>query len=237
MRDTQYYDRESSRYSEKRYPAVPGSYIQSFYLRRLALSIGLIRQAVHGSGLKLVEIGCADGVVTNALYDEFSGTFNNIAGVDISKAMVEAAAARAGGRHITFSQRDEHVFADTYDLIVEIGVVNYADADAEFRFAREKVSANGYYLCSVAGADSLLHWLKPDEGTGFSNFNSYAKYEAQLRTYFTIVSATPVGLFIPHVWKVPKLARIVQPLCEAVFSRIAPNLYHEKLYLLKPLAR
>ena len=235
MKDTHYYDKESSQYSGKRYPTRPSTYVQSFYLRRLKLVLSLVGKTVQGSGLRLIEIGCADGVVTRALYDGFSEVFSDIAGGDISPKMIEEAKAQAGERRISFCLRDTYTFVGTYDLIVEVGVINYADEEEELRFARRMVGDSGYYLCSIAGTSSLWNRLKPHEDKGFNNFRSYAAYEAKIREHFTILASAPVGLFIPHIWKVPALARIVQPLCESVLSPLFPDLFHEKLYLLKPL--
>ena len=235
MKDTHYYDKESSQYSGKRYPAHPSTYVQSFYLRRLKLVLSLVGKTVRGGGLRLIEIGCADGVVTRALYDRFSDVFSDIAGVDISPKMIEEAKAQAGERRISFGLRDTYTFIGKYDLVVEVGVINYADEEEELRFARRITGDRGYYLCSIAGTSSLWNRLKPDEDKGFNNFRSYAEYEAAIREHFTILASVPVGLFTPHIWKVPALARIVQPLCESVLSPFFPNLFHEKLYLLKPL--
>jgi len=234
MRDTPYYDAESVQYSSKRYPHVPSSYIHFFYLRRLAIVTSRIRKTIHGSGLKLIEIGCADGVVTYALADAFSNTFSDIAGVDISPKMIEAAEAHKGDRRIEFGLRQSYRFRNPYDLVVEVGVINYADADEEIRSARDLAGENGYYLCSIAGADSLKNRLKHDEEKGFNNFLIYREYEAKLRELFTIEKVIPVGLFIPHVWKMPALARVIQPLCEAIVAPFFPNLFLEKVYLLRP---
>ena len=235
QKDTRYYDKESSQYSGKRYPAHPSTYVQSFYLRRLKLLLSLVGKTMRGVGLRLIEIGCADGVVTRALYDRFSGVFSDVAGVDISPKMIGAAKAQAGGRDISFGLRDTYTFIGQYDLVVEVGVINYADDREELRFARRIVGDGGYYLCSIAGTSSLWNRLKPDEDKGFNNFRSYAEYEAEIREHFTILTSVPVGLFIPHIWKVPALARIVQPLVESLLAPLFPNLFHEKLYLLKLL--
>lgn len=234
MKDTRFYDAESSRYSSKRYPSLASSYVQSFYLRRLAITFSMVRKFVRGRGLRLIEIGCADGVVTNALYDQFSGMFSDFAGVDISPKMIEEAKGHAGERQIVFELRGAHAFADSYDLIVEIGVINYANENEEIEFASRKIGQNGYFLCSIAGTSSLWNRLKPEEDKGFNNFRTYPEYEAKLREHFTILSIVPVGLFIPHIWKVPALARVVQPFFESILGPIMPSWFHEKVYLLKP---
>lgn len=233
MRDTDYYDAESSRYSSKRYPRVPQSYLQAFFLRRLHMVKVIIRDELHGDGLRLIEIGCADGVVTYALADSFGKTFSDIEAVDISPKMIAEAEANKGDRKIVFGLRQDFPFREHYDLVVEVGVINYADENEEFRFARTLIGAEGSYLCSVAGSDSLKNRLKRDEAKGFNNFLTYAEYEAKIREHFSIVRAMPVGIFIPHIWKLPALARIIQPIAEAVMAPLFPNLFHEKVYLLR----
>ena len=237
MRDTRYYDAESVQYSSKRYPARARSHTQAFYLRRLEIVKDLIRAYVHGTDRSLIEIGCADGVVTYALYDAFPGIFSHVDAVDISPKMIDQALAQRGNRRIAFGLREGFVFRDHYDLAVEVGVINYADDDQEIAFAHRMTAPDGCYLLSIAGSDSLLNRLKPGQADGFNNMRSYAEYEAKLRERFCVVRAVPVGLFIPHVWKVPVLARIIQPIAEFIMAPIVPNLFHEKVYLLKRLAK
>ena len=64
--------------------------------------------------------------------------------------MIGAAKAQAGGRDISFGLRDTYTFIGQYDLVVEVGVINYADDREELRFARRIVGDGGYYLCSIA---------------------------------------------------------------------------------------
>ena len=237
MRDTRYYDSESAHYSGKRYPEVPQTYVQSLFRRRLRIVLSLAASLSRRRCLALLEIGCADGVVTSTLYDEFPDCFARVDAVDISAKMIEAARANAGGRHITFALRDELSYASAYDLVVEVGVINYAREDEELDAARRHTGPNGRFLCSIAGSDSLKNRLKHDEAGGFNNFLTYAEYEKKIRDRFVIERVVPVGLFIPHIWKVPSLARIVQPMLETLLAPVAPNLFHEKVYLLKPPQR
>ena len=235
MKDTRYYDQESSRYSQKRYPAKAINYVQSFYLRRLRFTLDWIAREKQGSGMSLIEIGCADGVVINKLYDVFQDRFSDVSAVDISSGMIEAARAHAKDRRITFSLRSEHSYKERYDAIIEIGVINYADAAEELAFARSKMNEHSIYICSIAGTNSLWHKksMRKGEDVGFNDFRSYAEYEQNIRQHFTIANVMPVGLFIPYIWHMPAVARIVQSVLETLLAPIAPMLFHEKLYLLK----
>jgi len=232
-KDTSYYDAESGIYSAKRYPRVVTTYVQSFYQSRLRTLTSAVRGKVRQGGT-MIELGCADGVVTRALYDLFHNVFSEVVGVDISRGMIERAKEMSSDRNIKFFLREEGCQWSRYDLVVEVGVINYADAERELEFARTIVHPDGVYICSVAGRDSLWHRLKPEDKR-FRNFLLYSEYEELMRKHFFIASTSSVGLFIPHIWKVPAVARIVQPLIELVLRRIAPNLFQEKVYVLRPL--
>jgi len=230
QKNTAFYDAESDRYSSKRYPPVVRSHIQAFYRTRLqALLVYLERNASPGASL--LEIGCADGVVVRAIDDAFPHRFSNIKAVDISEKMIAQARRLSAGRNIKFSLRAQE--ERTYDFVIEIGVVNYTDASQEFSEARRTLAPGGRYVVSVAGTESLWHRLKPREETGFRDFRSYREYEALLREHFTPEAVVPVGLFIPHLWKVPVLARPLQRAAEAIMRPIAPDWFQEKIYYLR----
>lgn len=232
LKDTAFYDAESVRYSAKRYPAVVSTYVQSFYKSRLSVVHHYIHKYTNSG--RLIEIGCADGVVIKSIYDAFPEKFTEYTGVDISEGMIGAAKASKRDRDIAFVQRDESALSGLYDVVLEVGVLNYMDPEPEFSKVRGLLKSDGVYICAIAGTDSLWHRLKPHEEKGFRSFKSYAAYEAELGKHFIFVSSSAAGLFIPHIWKVPALARVVQPIFEMLLRKISPNLFHEKVYVLKP---
>jgi len=236
-KDTAFYDKESSVYSARRYPQRSSDYTHFFFKRRLALTLGLLGRLIPNMGSpKLLEVGCADGIVLRMIYDRFRERISLYEGVDISPKMIEEARKKNEGSPMSFSvRRSNGAFTDKkdarYDLIVEIGVLNYAGFDADMKCAEEALSKDGYYICSIAGRGSLWdRQVKADKG--FGNFLSYKEYERKIKARFEIVTVKPVGLRVPFIWRLPLAARIIQPIVEALFMPFT-GLYHEKVYLLK----
>jgi len=235
QRGNDFYDDESHKYSIKRYPARSIDYTHSFYLGRLALTKKLLKSIVNDrKGLSVLEVGCADGVVIRSLKEEFGTTFSSYKAVDISPGMIKAATQNPLNAGIEFSVRDPQQCygGGPYDAIVEIGVLNYTDLGKELSCAASAVDSGGYYLVSIAGKDSWWDKMRRSE-TGFAHFDSYREYEKALRERFDIVQAVPVGLFIPAIWRAPSFARAAQVVAENVLKHVAPDVFHEMVYLLK----
>lgn len=233
-KDTGFYDAESARYSARRYPAVPRTYVQSFFLRRLSLLVSLVRSLAVKRTLSVLEVGCADGIILRSLRDSLPDAFSSMLGVDISSQMVETARALNGDRPIRYVLRGEGQ-TRTFNLVIEVGVLNYiADLDGELSSLRAAVAPEGRAIVSLAGAGSLWHRLK-SEDAGLAHCESYRHYEALLKERFDIIATRPVGLFVPHLWKVSALGRALQPLLEWLFAPLVPAWFHEKLYVLRPL--
>lgn len=233
IKDQAFYDKASASYSESRYPEVAKSYTQFFFKRRLEITVHLLRNLLKGlKSPKLLEVGCADGVVLKRLYHEFDGSIASYEGIDASPKMIEAAKQKSAGLPFTFAIRNGNEgFKGAYDLILEIGVLNYADFDADMKHAHEALSDSGYYICSIAGEGSL--WARKEKGkTGFANFRTYEAYEAQMKKQFEIVSVRPVGLRLPLIWRMPPLARFIQTEFEPALQSFA-GLYHEKVCVLR----
>ncbi len=232
MKDTNFYDNESSKYSERRYPKLSSSYSQFFFKKRLSIILSLVGKSVSGrTNLSFLDIGCADGFVLNEIYKSFPSAFSKIAGTDVSPKMIETASHVYSSAPFVLKLRNDLTDRGPWDLIVETGVINYADFFEEIDYAHSVMKDIGYYIISLAGTNSLWNRIKKED-KGFRNFLSYQKYEDEIKKHFDIVSSVPVGFFIPLIWKIPTLARIIQEL-EAVFRPIVPNLFHEKVYLLK----
>ena len=119
MRDTEYYERESARYSDNRYAATPASYLQYFYSRRLAIVREFVAADTRAS-ISLLEIGCADGVVLSALAAAFPHKFSSIVGVDIAPAMIEEARRRTQDQRMRFALRNELSREVAFDVVIEI---------------------------------------------------------------------------------------------------------------------
>lgn len=230
MKDTSYYNDESEKYSQKRYPVRALNHTHFLFKRRLKLLLqSLKRLGLSGS---LLEIGCADGVVLSQLQKEFPGV--QLAGVDLSPGMISAAKRNNHLGSIQFDLRDDSAVKDgVFDVVVEVGVLNLTDIQSDLSFVARILKQDGYFVCSLSSRTSLLAVLKPETISAYRHLWTYQEYEAMLSREFTILSRVPYGLFIPHIWKIPMLARLLQPLADLLFRHVAPSLFHERIYVLK----
>lgn len=235
FKDTEFFNTASSSYSSNRYPVVSQSYTQHFFKKRLSVVIDLLRDSPEftGTGFSVLEIGCADGVVLRNIYESFGQVFSEYTGIDTSPKMIEVAEREHGDVPILFKVRERYAGTKQHDLIIEIGVLNYVPSIRdECMYVHRALKDTGIYVCSLAGTNSIWNKIKSGD-KGYSSFLSYEEYQSLLQRYFTIEKEIPVGFFVPLLWRVPSLARIIQPIIEWVFEPILPNLFHEKVYILK----
>lgn len=232
MKDTPFFNRESGRYSERRYPRVARTYTQFFYKRRLILSRAFLEQIIAEATnpLALLEVGCADGVIIRAIEEAFPDVFRELVGIDIAPAMIEEAIRRNTNPRASFVLRSEY-HSMPMDLIVETGVANYSRIEDECLFAHHNLKQGGQFILSIAGTGSLYNRLKRD--TGFNDFRSYKESEDIIRRHFSIRAVRGCGLLIPFIWRIPPFARMIQAIVEPLASVLAPDMCHEKLYLLE----
>ena len=229
-KDISYYNKESVQYSSKRYPEKTRTYVQFFFKRRLARMLKKLKPYIeHTTEVKVLEIGCADGVILRALDTNFKKYISTMVGVDTSPEMIEVATKTNGGISSFYVRGSEPTTIS--DLILEIGVINYADAPTDMTYVHSRLSEKGTYILSVAGHDSLN--ARFGQGKGYNNFLSYKEYEALIQKYFLIDAVVPVGLYIPLMWRIPFIALPLQYVCECLFMPFLPNLFHEKIYFLK----
>ncbi len=234
MKDTKYYDKESVQYSQKRYPETEMHYVHFFFKRRLALLLGLLARITNGKrGMSLLEVGCADGFVLSTIAKKLS-CFDTLVGIDISPQMIETAKALNSDPRTHYYVRGERDFEKgSLDIIAEVGVLNLTDLREDLLFAKDHLKEGGYYICSLASSTSLTAKLKPSNRKDYKHFMSFTEYERTLREFFVIEARIPYGLFVPHIWKIPALARFIQPAVGQVFTKLLPNAFHEKIYLLR----
>lgn len=232
MKDSAFYNQESSQYSAKRYPPVATTYIQFFFKERLRLTIEQLKTIVgFKENSTLLEVGCADGVVLREISKRLDGAFSKLVGIDLAEGMVEQARSRTSDSRSKFFLRGKEVLDGPVDVIVEIGVANYADIDEELRYAYEHLADGGVYILSLAGKDSSNALF--GKGIGYKNFLSYGDYEQKIADVFRIETVIPCGFFVPLLWRIPRVARVVQPVIEKVMATVAPNAFHEKIYVLR----
>ncbi|MBX4197916.1 class I SAM-dependent methyltransferase [Candidatus Parcubacteria bacterium] len=233
IKDTNFFNKESLIYSEKRYPAIAKSYTQFFFKERLRLTLSILKRiTIEKKDLSLLEIGCADGVVLKEIQATLPGTFSSSIGIDISPEMIRTAEEKYGSTGIVF--KDRAIYSDTTrkDCIIEIGVINYASLNEELDYIFSHLDNNGIAIISLAGTGSLWD-RRRKTAAGFKTFLSYQEYEKAITQKFTIVQSLPVGLPIPLIWKAPFVGRIIESSVEKIARPLVPSLFHEKIYILK----
>ncbi len=232
MKDTNFYNQESARYSSVRYPSAAKTYTQFFFKRRLALTKTFLKRVVRRDPepLALLEVGCADGIIIRELEKSFPATFKKLVGVDLAPGMVEEARKKNTSPRAEFYARSGYT-GGQFDIIVETGVINYARFEEEIVFAQKNLKQGGSYVFSIAGTGSLLNRLKP-EGD-FNDFRSYAEYDRLTKASFRVLAVRGCGLFMPYLWRMPALARVVQAVIDPLAGFLLPGLCHEKVYLVQ----
>jgi hypothetical protein len=231
MKDTTFYNAESARYSSSRYPKQSITFTQFFFKKRLAIVLNEIGKITNNKKeLSLLEVGCADGVVVRAVWERYAAIFKNILAIDIAPQMIGVASKHNKNTSIAFSVRTDVALPGAHDLILEVGVLNFANLEEELRAVSTALVPGGRYICSLSSTTSLQNRLKG--ASGYRHLKSYKEYEAELCKYFVIEHVQGVGAFIPWLWKLPALARVVQPLADALILTTIPNLSHEKVYVL-----
>lgn len=233
MKDTAFYNAESSRYSGKRYPSLARTFTQHFFKERLRLTLILLTKYLPAQkNIDALEIGCADGVVARAVWEAFPGAFTKFDAVDLASQMIEVAKQTNADIPVHFLVREGSTLPGTYACIIEIGVLNYLALEEELNAVSRALQPRGVYICSISGSSSVQTALKGADD--FMHLRSYAQYEEAFAKHFNTLRVVPVGFFVPLLWKVPASARVLQPLIERALLSLVPNWAHEKIYVLTP---
>lgn len=212
MKDTNFYDAESKVYSNKRYPLKTTDYIHYFFKKRLLIVLNLLEKIViEQDNLKLLEVGCADGVVIKKIEERFGYKFSELQGIDLSPQMIIAAEKnRVENSKIKYAARDSSDNVENvFDVIVEVGVANYTDFLTELKFAQKNLRADGYFILSIAGSDALAVKLGKASKEAFNNLLRYKDYEKMIADHFDIIKIFPCGFWLPKLWKLPALAKVM----------------------------
>lgn len=227
-----FYNQASTSYSQRRYLGQPKTYPQFFFQRRRALTLTLIDHLAAGrQNLKLLDVACADGVMSFALLEHYPKLWTKIVGVDIAPKMIEVAQAKNVDPRLSFFVKTETP-TETYDVILGLGFITGTILADEIAFVKKHLNPDGLYFCTLSSKYSIKALLTIRHEAYRQDYWTYPRYEHFLRQHFEIISARPYGLFLPLIWKWPSLARPLQRLAENLF-RFLPFLYHEKIYCLK----
>ena len=228
-----FYNQASTSYSKRRYLGRPESYPQFFFQRRKALTLSLMDQLALGrQNLKLLDVACADGVMSFALFERYPKLWAKIVGVDIAPKMIEVAQASNQDPRLSFFVKTATP-AENYDVVLGLGFITGAILSEEINFVKQHLVPNGFYLCTLPSKYSLKALLTIRHEAYRQDYWTYSQYERFLSQHFEILSARPYGLFIPLIWKWPALARLIQTLADRCLAQLLPFAYHEKIYLLK----
>lgn len=233
-RQDDYYDKEASTYSEKRYPSVVRNYVQFLFTRRRDIVLTYIGRVIAHTDTPrtLFEMGCADGILLRSISDRYSRAFASLTGSDVSESMLRVAREATKDPSITYLLRDSLPRSGSYTCAMEIGVgALVLDTKGELQILASQLSPGGYLICSIAGADSFAA-IWGSTAADRSLLKTYADYETDMQTYFTIKQVRSCGIYMPLLWRVPALGRLLQPIAELV-GRLVPERTHERVYLLK----
>jgi SAM-dependent methyltransferase len=227
-----FYDKESTMYSGKRY-TVKNTYVQYFFQTRLNVVKKFLKKILINDRKTVLDIGCADGVVTRDIFDSFERNIDHMVGVDISSLMISTARQITQSKYKIEYKMKEELTEKDFDIVLAMGYMSLPILEEEIVYLKKHIKTNGIYILTMAGNSSLHAILKVRGKPYFDDFNSYDKYEDALSKHFDILAKRPVGLFIPKLWSVPFIARYLQPFFDSIFRFVVPNLYHEKVYILK----
>ena len=228
-----YYDRESAGYTNKRYPLNTISYTQFIFKRRLILLLDFLEEIKKDLPInaRILDIGCADGVAFKAIEDRFPGLFKEMVGIDVSPKMIEQATKQNTNPNANFRLRKE--FNDkNFDVVLELGVHPF-DLVGELKFVKNNLNSGGLFLYDLVGSGALFTKIKMKDEPFIKDYRTYKNYELEIKKLFVIKGKHAYGLFIPKLWSMPSIARILQPIFDLTFQKITPELFHEMIYLLK----
>lgn len=228
-----FYDKESTGYTQKRYPVITESYTQYIFKKRLAVFLSFIESVIDDlpQDISMLEIGCADGIILKAVEERFPNRFSKLVGVDISPGMIKEAKDSNKNPRASYFLRDE-LISEKFTLVVELGVHPF-DLAGELSFVNSHLQSGGYFFYDLVGLKALYTRIKLKGEYFVSDYKTYKNSDTELSSVFTIVKASVYGFFVPKIWSRPSFARVIQPIVDAIFQNISPELFQEKIYLLK----
>ncbi|MES3005119.1 MAG: class I SAM-dependent methyltransferase [Patescibacteria group bacterium] len=229
-----YYNQESSQYSNKRYDKHIDTYVKFFFNKRRDIVFQILRGITKDKkDLLLLDIACADGIISRSVDKFFPNVFSKIVGTDIAPDMVIQAQKLSGeDKKFSFFVKNECPEVE-FDIVLATGYLSAGIFDNEMAFLDRRIKRGGLYICTAASSKSIYAKLKTYNKPYYKDYRTYSQYKKMLEEHFEVLEEYPYGLFIPKLWAFPRLARKIQPIVESIFKNIVPNLFHEKVYLLR----
>jgi SAM-dependent methyltransferase len=232
----EFYDRESSFYSQKRYPDITSNFTQYLFKARRDIFLNMLFDVLTSTpNPSMLEIGCADGILFRQIDEKYPSKAGKLVGMDVSPKMVEEAKKRNTNPDAKFYLRDE-LPEEKFDVVIELGVHPF-DLGEELAYAHRHLKPGGYFFYSVVGSKSLYAKFKMKDKNYKEDYMPYKEYEGLFKKMFSIDKSRAYGFFIPKLWSLPIVARTLQPICDLVFQKIATELFHEKIYRLRSAAK
>lgn len=111
----------------------------------------VVDEALRGEGGDLLDVGCGPGMLVRHLLDTRSGDFR-ITACDRSAAMISVAADRAGSGIARLKQariEDLPFPNESFDVVVGMGVLEYADAAKGLREVARVLRPDGLFVVSM----------------------------------------------------------------------------------------
>lgn len=233
-RGDNYYDEEADKYSQKRYPSVVQNYVQFLFTRRRDIVLECIQRVIANTSAprSLFEMGCADGVLLRAIAEKYPNAFTTLVGSDVSEAMLSTARGLTQDPRISYAPRESLPQNGSYTCVVEIGVgALVLDTQGELEILARQLAPGGYLICSIAGRNSFAA-MRGNTAANRTVLNTYEMYEVYMRKNFTIKTVRSCGIYIPLLWRVPFIGRLLQPIFELI-GYLLPERAHERVYVLK----
>lgn len=226
-----YYNQESIQYSHKRYEGVTDTYVKYFFKRRLELVLGHLAEC-QPIFRTLLDVGTGDGVMLREITSKLSGKFNKLVGVDIADEMIKQSRLLTTDNAISFFNVNDTP-KEKFDVILFIGFMTPKLWQDYQSYVTLHLAEGGFVLTSFAGHDSIHARLKIKNEQYYVEYLSYQNYRKLIGTNFEIINSKYYGFFVPKLWSIPALARVVQPIVDRLMAPLFPNLFHECLYLLR----
>lgn len=137
-------------------------------------------------GLKVLELGCGDGALTQHLGVDQSG----YTGVDFSSSLLEKFQQRMPGFNTIQVDASEYVATcqDKYDVVFSFGVLQYfdeADLKALFQAQFELLNVDGYAVHFGVPVKELKQVFNSGQGTQQQRFKTRAAYKRIVSNYFS----------------------------------------------------
>lgn len=153
----EFFDEDSVRYLDQRYPTEPRTCDQLSYVTRKKHVLEMLGRI--GSGGRLLDLGCGPAVLTADLVRRGW----RVSGVDLSTGMLGAARRTvsdlpAGSVHFAAAQATQLPFKEgTFDAVLCIGVVSYVnDVPALLRGVRRVLRPGGEAIFQISNALAIF---------------------------------------------------------------------------------